>query len=103
MVASGALNADIVRIGRQLHDAFPSPSHNPLKAADDRGLDLVARDRDLRAALFRFVDVAPACRSLDDLATHLAGFLGELDHPPASAGAARRLAETRAGRLALGA
>ena len=41
---------------------------NPLKALDDRAMDLASQDAELRAALFRFVDVVPACRSLDDLA-----------------------------------
>ena len=39
----------------------------------------------MRAALFRFVDVVPACRSLDDLARHLSGFLEEVRRPPAVA------------------
>ena len=60
-------------------------------------------DRELRAALFRFVDVTPACRSLDDLARHLRGFLEEVpEHPPPVA-AAMRISHTRAGRAALGA
>jgi hypothetical protein len=32
----------------------------------------VSEDDQLRAALFRFVDVRPACRGLDDLRRHLA-------------------------------
>jgi len=39
-------------------------------------MERASRDRELRAALFRFVDVAPACRSLDDLAQHLTSFVG---------------------------
>ena len=43
-------------------------------------------DEELRAALFRLVDVTPACRSLDDLARHLIGFLEEVpERPPAFA------------------
>ena len=38
-------------------------------------MQLASDDEALRAALFRFVDVAPACRSLDDLARHLTAFL----------------------------
>jgi RHH-type proline utilization regulon transcriptional repressor/proline dehydrogenase/delta 1-pyrroline-5-carboxylate dehydrogenase len=66
-------------------------------------MDLAAQDAELRAALFRFVDVVPACRSLDDLARHLTGFLDEVDEPPAPVGVAMRMANTRAGRTALGA
>ena len=50
-------------------------------------MELASRDQELRAALFRFVDVVPACRSLDDVARHLTGFLDEVpDAPPPIAG-----------------
>ena len=42
-------------------------------------MELAAQDAELKAALFRFVDVVPACRDLDDLARHLTGFLDEVD------------------------
>ena len=57
-----------------------------------------ASDQELKAALFRFVDVAPACHSLDDLARHLVGFLEEVDDAPGPVSAAMRVAATRAGR-----
>ena len=67
-------------------------------------MDLASQDAELKAALFRFVDVVPACRSLDDLARHLTGFLGEVEQPTA---AGRRRDEDgqhpSAGRAALGA
>jgi RHH-type proline utilization regulon transcriptional repressor/proline dehydrogenase/delta 1-pyrroline-5-carboxylate dehydrogenase len=66
-------------------------------------MELSSQDAELRAALFRFVDVTPACRSLDDLARHLAGYLEEVDAPPPPLRAAMRMAESRAGRTALGA
>ena len=50
-----------------------------MKALDDKAMDLASRDAELRAALFRFVDVVPACRSLDDLARHLSALLDEVD------------------------
>ena len=91
------------RVGTELAAALPSTSRSSLKAIDQRAMDLASRDAELRAALFRFVDVVPACRSLDDLARHLTGFLGEVDEPTASApgrDADRRLAGRpgRAGR-----
>src|SRR5438445_597595 len=66
-------------------------------------MELASRDAELRAALFRLVDVTPACRSLDDLARHLAGYMQgvEGEHPPLRA--AMRVAETAPGRRALGA
>ena len=66
-------------------------------------MQLASSDRELRAALFRFVDVVPACRSLEDLARHLTGFLEELPDAPAPIAAAMRIAHTKAGRAALGA
>ena len=46
----------------------PVAARRPLRALDDRAMDLASQDAQLKAALFRFVDVVPACRSLDDLA-----------------------------------
>jgi proline dehydrogenase len=74
-----------------------------LKALDERAMDLAAQDAELRAALFRFVDVVPACRSLDDLARHLSGFLEEVGDRPPPIEVAMRMSGTRAGRAALGA
>ncbi len=103
MIDERALDEAVLRIGVQLADAFPSTARHPGHALDDRAMELAARDRALQAALFRLVDVVPACRDLDDLARHLTGFLGELDDAPAPIVAARRLGDSRAGRLALGA
>jgi RHH-type proline utilization regulon transcriptional repressor/proline dehydrogenase/delta 1-pyrroline-5-carboxylate dehydrogenase len=66
-------------------------------------MELASQDAELRAALFRFVDVTPACRSLDDLARHLTGYLEEVDERPPPIEAAMRISGTRAGRAALGA
>jgi RHH-type proline utilization regulon transcriptional repressor/proline dehydrogenase/delta 1-pyrroline-5-carboxylate dehydrogenase len=97
------LQAEILEIGRALHDAYPSRARHPLKALDERAMELASSDEELRTALFRLVDVTPACRSLDDLATHLTGFASEVDEPPASLAVALRMGRTRAGRAALGA
>src|SRR6185295_1390510 len=70
VASPAASEADIVAVGRDLAAALPGASRNPLKAIDDKAMDLASQDADLRAALFRFVDVVPACRSLDDLARH---------------------------------
>lgn len=97
------LESEVRRIGGEIVAAFPSAARHPLKAIDARALELASSDRELRTALFRFVDVVPACRSLDELARHLSGFLDELDEPPPPVSAALRVAHTRAGRAALGA
>ena len=82
MAIAEGLEPEIQRIGRELAAAFPGGARNPLKALDDRAMELASRDAELRAALFRFVDVTPACRSLDDLARHLTGYLDEVDERP---------------------
>lgn len=97
------LEAEIRRIGTELAGAFPSVARHPLRAIDARAMDLAARDRELRAALFRFVDVVPACRSLDDVARHLRGFLEELPDAPPPIAAAMRISDVRAARPAIGA
>ncbi len=101
--AVDSLEPEIQRIGHQLAAAFPAPARHPLRTVDARTMELAAADEELKAALFRFVDVAPACRSLDDLARHLTGFLDELEQPPMPLSAAIRVAGTRTGRAALGA
>jgi proline dehydrogenase len=97
------LEREIRAVGADLAAAFPSGARHPLRALDARAMELAAGDAELRAALFRFVDVVPACRSLDDLARHLTGFLEEVPESPPPIAAAMRIAHTRAGRAALGA
>jgi proline dehydrogenase len=96
------LEEEIHGIGLQLAEAFPSHALHPLKTLDDKAMDLASRDAELRAALFRFVDVVPACRSLDDLARHLSAFLDEVDERPPSLDAAMRMADSKVGARALG-
>jgi proline dehydrogenase len=100
---SDQVESELRRIGAELAAAFPSSTRHPLRALDSRAMELASSDRELKAALFRFVDVVPACRSLDDLARHLTGFLGELPETPPPISAAMRIAHTKAGRAALGA
>jgi proline dehydrogenase len=97
------LERELHEVGRELVAALPHGPRNPLKAMDDRAMDLAASDQELKAALFRFVDVVPACRGVDDLARHLKGFLGEVNAPPPPIQAAMRMGTTKAGRAALGA
>ena len=98
-----AVESEIRVIGGDLAGAFPSRARHPLKALDAKAMELSSQDAELKAALFRFVDVTPACRSLDDLARHLAGFLDEVGERPPSLDRAMKMSESRAGRAALGA
>src|SRR5438874_1399681 len=102
-MAAGAIDDDVLAVGRDVAARFPSAARRPLKALDDKAMDLASQDEQLRAALFRFVDVVPACRSLDDLARHLTGFLDEVPDRPPPLEVAMRMSGTKAGRAALGA
>src|SRR5829696_7203321 len=102
MTDGTSLDAEILEIGRELAAAFPKASRRPLKALDDKAMDLASSDAELKAALFRFVDVVPACRNLDDLARHLTGFLSEVEAPPQPIGVAMKMGNSKAGRRALG-
>jgi proline dehydrogenase len=97
------VEAELQRVGRSIHAAFPGRTRNPLRALDQKAMELASQDMELRAALFRFVDVTPACRSLDDLARHLTGYLVEVDDRPPPIEAAMKMSGTKAGRTALGA
>ena len=97
------IEPEVQRIGRSLYEAFPTGTRHPVRAMDAKAMELASQDRELRAALFRFVDVTPACRSLDDLARHLTGYLEEVDHRRPTLDAAMRMGSNRAGRTALGA
>ena len=98
-----ALERSIHKIGSDLAAAFPSSARHPLRALDQRAMDLASADQELKAALFRFVDVTPACRSLDDLAKHLREFLREVPDAPPPLAAAMRMADNKAARTAIGA
>jgi proline dehydrogenase len=93
----------IVAVGERLLAALPAASRHPLRAVDDRAIDISSRDPELRAAMLRLVDVAPGCRSPDDLATHLIAFLGEVEDGPPALKLAMRMGGHKAGRAALGA
>ncbi len=97
-----SLEPEIMRVGRELAGAFPSAVRHPMRTVDARAMELASADAELRAALFRFVDVVPACRSTDDLARHLTALLGEVGETPPPLTAAMKIAHTRAGRAALG-
>ena len=96
------MDDDLLAIGRSIHAAMPGRSRHPLRALDQKAMDLASQDQELRAALFRFVDVTPACRNLDDLARHLTAYLEEVGERPPPIEAAMRMSGTKAGRAALG-
>ena len=97
------VESELQRVGRSIHAAFPTRSRHPLRALDVKAMEMAAEDQELRAALFRFVDVTPACTSLDDLARHLSAYLDEVEERPPPLAAAMRMSQSKAGRTALGA
>jgi proline dehydrogenase len=97
------VEAEVQQVGRSIHSAMPGRSRHPLRALDEKAMGLASQDQQLRAALFRFVDVTPACRNLDDLAHHLTAYLEEVGDRPPPIEAAMRMSGTKAGRAALGA
>jgi proline dehydrogenase len=97
------VEAELLEIGRSIHAAMPGRSRHPLRALDQKAMELASQDQQLRAALFRFVDVTPACRNLDDLARHLTAYLEEVGERPPPIEAAMRMSGTKPGRAALGA
>lgn len=95
-------DAQVRAIGETLAAAMST--RRGLRArVDDRAMAWIARDPELLAALFRFVDVRPACRGTSDLAGHLAGFLSEVTQPAPPVNAGRRLARHALSRRAVGA
>jgi proline dehydrogenase len=102
-MTTDSLEDEVQRVGLDLAEALPPATRHPVRALDQKALDITYRDAELRAALFRFVDVVPACRSPEDLARHLSAFLHDVDEPPLPIEAAIRMADSKAGSRALGA
>lgn len=97
-----ALERSIAVVGHALDGAFPSALRRPRGAAEDLLTARLADHPPLRAALFRLVDVAPACPTPDALSVHLGALLREAEAASPSARFGRRLTAGRAGRAVAG-
>jgi proline dehydrogenase len=97
-----ALEPAIQEIGLQL-DRRTRRRRTPGQWLDQRMMEWAGNRADVRAALFRFIDVAPACRTLDEAGSHLHGFLSELEDPPTSLALADWVARRRMLRRLAGA
>jgi proline dehydrogenase len=84
-----AVETDIGRIGKRL--ARASRGGGVRTRVEDRGMSWMSARPELRAALFRTVDVAPACANPAELSAHLAAYV-----PP---GRLRELLRSRTGTL----
>jgi proline dehydrogenase len=92
------LEREIALVGRELA-AAQRKGTKQRAAMEDRGMALLGTRPELRAALFRLVDVAPACRGTADLGAHLGALLHEAGDPLGGLG---RVTGRRGGRLAGG-
>ncbi len=99
--AAGAIEALIPDIGHRLAGAM-GRHRDPRAAVEARMMDRIADRPDLRAAIFRLVDVRPACRTYPDLAADLAALLDEVDEPAAPFGLARTLARRPGSKTLVG-
>jgi len=100
------LERAIQQVGREIAARMPEPRKLSIAAAEQRITDLMMQDDGLRAALFRFVDVRPACTDSADVVRHLQELLEEADDSRAAQRAARVLdsrAATRPAARAAGA
>jgi RHH-type proline utilization regulon transcriptional repressor/proline dehydrogenase/delta 1-pyrroline-5-carboxylate dehydrogenase len=76
------LEAAVAAVGARLVAAMPGGRHTPRAAVERRVMAAMVADPALRAAVFRFVDVRPACDGADDVARHLGELLAEADGSP---------------------
>ena len=100
--AQDAVEHELRAVGARLWVAFPSTPATRCGRSTPGRWSLRPSDRELRAALFRFVDVVPACRSLDDLARHLTGSCRRCPRRRRRSPPRCRSRHTKAGRAALG-
>jgi proline dehydrogenase len=92
-----SLEPEVRALGHRIAKEQARAPRSAGRAFEDRGMELLARDPQLRAALFRLVDVAPACATPRELADHLAALLGEVERRLPIAAARRPLAGRMAG------
>ncbi|HEY6886715.1 MAG TPA: proline dehydrogenase family protein [Solirubrobacter sp.] len=89
-------------LGRRIAAGQAAAGGGRTRALEDRGMELLSRDPALKAALFRLVDVAPACSGPREVAAHLASLLGEVERPLAPVRAARNASLRPSTRRAVG-
>jgi RHH-type proline utilization regulon transcriptional repressor/proline dehydrogenase/delta 1-pyrroline-5-carboxylate dehydrogenase len=91
------LERPIMQIGTDLAARMPRPRAVSTARVERRMQELLMSDPALRAALFRFVDVRPACATPADVTRHLHELLSDAQ---ADSGHARRAASIAGRRLA---
>lgn len=86
--------AAVLAAGRQLIAELKTERTLSLDRVHSAIVDRISDQEELRAALFRLVDVTPMCRTAPEVAEHLAALLREIDGDP---GWTVRLMRTTAG------
>lgn len=76
---TGDLDAAIVAVGTDLAKRMPAPGPLSAARAERRMTEMLTEDPALRAALFRFVDVRPACTTPADVTRHLQELLDDAE------------------------
>jgi RHH-type proline utilization regulon transcriptional repressor/proline dehydrogenase/delta 1-pyrroline-5-carboxylate dehydrogenase len=76
------LEAAVAAVGARLVAAMPGARHTPRAAVERRVMAAMVADPALRAAVFRFVDVRPACDGADEVARHLGELLAQAEESP---------------------
>ncbi len=71
------MEPDVHSWGLRLAGRLPKPGRGPSELAQRQMMQTLIEDPRLRAALFRLVDVRPACSGGTDLVRHLHEYLGE--------------------------
>lgn len=93
------IESAVLRIGSRIGAAYPSRLSHPVRAVDEHAMLLATRQPEVQAALFRFVDAAPACQTSRELVSHLQAYLGQVSALPR---ALRALGVVGRGRLGNG-
>lgn len=88
---SSTIESEVRALGHRIAEEQARAHRGPSRAFEDRGMELLSRDPQLRAALFRLVDVAPACATPRELSQHLSALLGEVDRQRMPVSTARKL------------
>ena len=96
------VESQLQEVGRSIHAAFPGKSRHPLRRSTSGRWSSPPTTPSCARRCSASSTSTPACRSLDDLARHLTGYLEEVDDRPPPIEAAMRMAGTKAGRAALG-
>jgi proline dehydrogenase len=89
-----AIEPRVLQLGRQLARR-PRTLRATGRGAYDKAMNLLSSDPQLRAALFRLVDVAPACASTPELAEHLAAYLDDVENEALPVGLGKGAADSK--------